>query len=303
MNYLIDPQGQWWRWPSPVLAEKLGYADPDFDLGGYATRNLGYTSLLIEDYATVLQFRAGMVSRQALDTLKPYLAKAVAKKPVVLVFFASGWTEELYVEAEALLARMEQLGPLREPRQRDQFICHPHQPRDWLYNAHHNLSALFELWRFVDGVYTDAAARYLSRSGLIARTVTIDGNTDSLRIAQCGEGFSVYDSFTFHGNLGKSIADQPDAAYGNWVAQAYRRCRDSGEPQIDDIDAIIEEPGHDPRRRRYQRLILRWRRPGGDLVLTGSSMLNQNISIPLDAATTQAMPGLSVAPPPAQPQV
>jgi hypothetical protein len=282
MNYLIDPRGHWWRWPSATLAEQLGYTDPDFDLAGYATRNLGFVSLLVEEAATLLQFRAGAITREALDSLKPYLAKAVTKTPVALVFYASGWLEEIYVDAAPLLARMDELSALSEPRMRDQFIRRAHQPRDWLYHAHKDLTGLFELWRFVDGVFDLPVQRFLQTSGLIARTVILDGNRDDMPVAHGGSGISVYDSFSFTRTVGRSIADQPDQAYGQWVAQAYRECRLSGMPQIDDIDAIIDEPGHDTRRRRYQRLILRWQRPNGDVILTGSSMINQNIAIPFD---------------------
>ena len=54
MNYLIDPQGHWWRWPSATLAERLGHTDPDFDLAAYAARNLGYVWLVIAGHAVVV---------------------------------------------------------------------------------------------------------------------------------------------------------------------------------------------------------------------------------------------------------
>jgi hypothetical protein len=284
MNYLIDPQGHWWRWPSAALAEKLGYTDPDFDLASYVARNLGYVWLVIDEQVTLLQFRAGMVSDAAVASLKPYLRKAVASRPVGLVYYASGWLEEAYVEPEPLLARLDELAPMREPRMRDQFIARAHRPSDWLYHAHQHLSGLFELWRFEDGVYSEPVKRYMESTGLIGRTVVLTGNDETdLRVIYGGAGFSVYDSFSFEKTVGRSIADQPDKAYGKWVAQSYILCRRSGIPQIEDIDAIIQQPGHDSRRRRYQRLILRWQQLDGNVLLTGSSMLNQNISIPLES--------------------
>lgn len=284
MNYLIDPNGNWWRWPSANLAERLGYPDPDFDMPSYAARNLGYVWLLVQPNVTFLQFRAGMLSRFCLDSLKPYLRKAVKDKPVGLVYFASGWLEEAYVDAEQLLARMDQLAFLREPRMRDLFIRKPHEPRDWMHHGHRDLAGLFELWRFVDGQYSDAIHRYLQHTGLEARTVVLNGDDGGdLRVVYGGGGFSVYDSFSFASTVGRSIADQPDKAYGQWVSQSYLNCFRTGAPQLDDVDAIVEQPGHDPRRRRYQRLILRWQRPDGNVILTGSSILNQNIAIPLGA--------------------
>jgi hypothetical protein len=289
MNYLIDPQGHWWRWPSSSLAERLGYTDPDFDLAGYAARNLGYVWLVVDKDVTLLQFRAGMISQAAVNSLKPYLQKAIASRPVGLVYFASGWLEEAYIEAEPLLARLEQLAPLPEARMRDQFIRVPQLPYDWLYTAPQQLSSIFELWRFEAGEFSVPVQRFLKNSGLAERTVLLQpGEDGELYVDNSGAGFTVYDNFSFHRNQSRRrIEDQPDRAYGRWVAEAYRHSLQHGVPQIDDIDAIIDEPGYDARRRRYQRVILRWRLPTGGTLLTGSSLINQNISIPLNVGSVQ----------------
>lgn len=282
MNYLIDPNGNWWRWPSANLAERLGYPDPDFDMPSYAARNLGYVWLLVQPNVTFLQFRAGMLSRFCLDSLKPYLRKAVKDKPVGLVYFASGWLEEAYVDAEPLLARMDQLAFLREPRMRDLFIRKPHEPRDWAHHTHRDLAGLFELWRFVDGQYTPPVERYLKQTGLIDRTVHVEpGNDGNLYVNTSGAGFTVYDDFSFQSCIGRLLTDQPDKAYGRWIEGTYKNCLMTGDPVLDDVDAIIEQDGHDPRRRRYQRVILRWRTPDGRRLITGSSLVNATISIPL----------------------
>lgn len=284
MTYLIDPTGRWWRWPSSVLAEQLGYPDPDFDLGAYAARNLGYVWVAPQDDATLLQFRAGMISMASVDALTPYLQKSLAAgKPVGLVFFASGWIEEAHTEIEPLVERLKDLSDYNEPHIRDLFIRQPHQPRDWLRDGQHELAGLFALWRAVGGLYSEPIETYLRRTGLVKRTVVLatSGAVD-MHVLYGGPGFAVYDSFSFEQTVGRSIADQPDKAYGRWVADSYRACCTTGDPQIDDIDAIVEQPGHDPRRRRYQRLILRWQRPNGQMILTGSSILQPNICIPLD---------------------
>ena len=289
MNYLIDPQGHWWRWPSATLAERLGYPDPDFDLAGYAARNLGYVWLVVDKDVTLLQFRAGMVSQAAVTSLKPYLQKAIASRPVGLVYFASGWLEEAYIEAEPLLARLDELAPLREARMRDQFIRAPQLPYDWLFTAPPPLTSIFELWRFESGEFSASVQRFLHNSGLAERTVLLQPDDDGhLYVDNSGAGFTVYDNFSFHHKQDRRrIEDQPDRAYGRWVAEAYRHTLMHGAPQIDDIDAIIDEPGYDARRRRYQRVILRWRLPAGGTLLTGSSLINQNISIPLDVGSAQ----------------
>ncbi|HLT77605.1 MAG TPA: hypothetical protein VKZ87_09475 [Ferrovibrio sp.] len=283
MTYLIDPTGRWWRWPSSVLAEQLGYPDPDFDLGAYAARNLGYVWVAPQDDATLLQFRAGMISMASVDALTPYLQKSLAAgKPVGLVFFASGWIEEAHTEIEPLVERLKDLSDYNEPHIRDLFIRQPHQPRDWLRDGQHELAGLFALWRAVGGLYSEPIETYLRRTGLVKRTVFVepDGN-DILLVKNSGAGFTVYDDFSFEYCVGRRLTDQPDKAYGRWIETTYRECLTSGDPVVDDVDAIVEQPGYDPRRRRYQRVILRWKTPDGRPLVTGSSLVT-SISIPMD---------------------
>ncbi len=283
MSYLIDPSGRWWRWPSQVLAEKLGYPDPDFDLAGYAVRNLGYVWLVVESNVTFLQFRTGSVGGATLGSLKPYLMNASAAKPVGLIYFASGWMEEVHTDAPLLHRRMVELAGLREPRMRDLFIREPQKPLDWSAANSSSLAQLFSLWRASGGQLTPVLQEFLRRTALDQRTVFAQQRSDGgFRVQESGNGFSIYDSFSMGQLVGRLISDQPDRAYGQWIAQAYGACHDSGEPLVDDVDAIVEAPDHDPRRRRYQRLILPWRDDKGDVTITGSSLLKTDIAIPFD---------------------
>ena len=117
MNYLIDTSGRWWRWPSELLAERLGYPDPDFDLAGYAARNLGYVWLEVREDVTLLQFRAGMLSPQTLGILRPYLQKAIRDQQRVVGarffgdFFNCGTHEDYYrmIERTQLLAQASEM--------------------------------------------------------------------------------------------------------------------------------------------------------------------------------------------------
>lgn len=283
MTYLIDPTGRWWRWPSPVLAEQLGYPDPDFDLAAYAARNLGYVWVAPEDNATFLQFRAGMISMSSIDALRPYLVKSLkGGKPVGLVFFASGWVEEAYTEIAPLIARLEDMSDFNEPHIRDLFVRQPHRPREWLRDNQHDLAGLFALWRSLGGMYSTPIETYLKRTGLVSRTVFVEPDEQhNLLVKNSGAGFTVYDDFSFQRCVGRKLTDQPDRAYGRWIETTYRDCMSTGDPVIDDVDAIVEQPGHDPRRRRYQRVILRWTTPDGRHLVTGSSLVT-SISIPMD---------------------
>lgn len=289
MEYLIDPRGTWSRWPDENLAYRLGYPQPDFDLAGYAARNLGYVWLLIERGMTLMQFRAGMVSGQTVNALKPYLSKATADAPVALVYYASGWMEEVFVDPAALIARFQLVAGMREPRQREKFIMRAHEPERWEGIERGPLRELFGLWRERSGMFDDRVHTFLQESGLAARTMlAVNEPGRGLCITYGGEGYAAYDNFRTRSVIGRSIADQPDREYGRWINQTYTECITNGAPHVTDVDAIIEQPEHDARRRRYRRVILRWHTPDGGLLLSSNSRLDQNISIPLDLSAATA---------------
>src|SRR3546814_18317024 len=79
--------------------------------------------------------------------------------------------------------------------------------------------------------------------------------------------------------VGRRLTDQPDPQYGQWTAVSYLECMQKGDPLADDIDAIIEAEGHDSRRRRYQRLILRWRAGHGGCFLVGGTLVTPAIFV------------------------
>lgn len=282
MEYLIDPQGTWCRWPSENLAHQLGYPGADFDLAGYVARNQGYAWLVVTPEYTLVQFRAGMLTQATVAALEPYLVNALKSAPVGLVFYAMGWMEEVFVEPGQLGSRLRELAQLREPRQRDKFIRAPRDLAVWSRNGEKPLVGLYELWRANGGLFDASVDEYLQRSELIHRTLLVEERRDvGLALKFSGTGFSAYDNFQLNQMVGRPLTEQPDAEYGRWTAVSYSECLQTGRPLADDIDAIIEADGHDPRRRRYQRLILRWRDPSGSVFLSGSSIITQRIAVPL----------------------
>ncbi|MBP7670336.1 MAG: hypothetical protein KA106_03640 [Ferrovibrio sp.] len=287
MSYLIDPAGKWWRWPSLALAAKFGRDDADIDIPAYALRNLGYVWLINQPEASFLQFRAGMVSERQIAMLEPVLHEARPGRPVALVYFASGWTEEVHADPALLPGRLRQLAALREPRQRDLFIRHGHAVDDWRRHASPALARLYALWREQGGRLGARVQDFLRSSGLEQRTVLVGrpAERDALHVLRSGTDFTLYDSFIMDRLNGQPLAAQPDRAYGQWVIGAYEAVEQTGNPTLDDIDAIVEAPDHDPRRRRYQRLLLPWRDEDGAPRFTGTSLLKLDLAIPFDLAT------------------
>lgn len=284
MEYLIDPQGRWWRWPSMLLSAELGYEDPDFDLAGYAARNLGYLWIAVSQDVTLLQFRASALTPKTVSEAATFL-HACGGRPVALVYFASGWMEEASTDPVVLAARLEILGAMQEPMHRPLYLRRSGDPDVWQREDRTALSSLFALWRANGGLLDERVQAFIAGSEIAPRTVFVQPVGNKLRVMDSGTGFTIYDDMNRPAAAGCGIAEQPDVGYGTWVEGIYRGVVERGEPAIDDIDAIIEAPGHDPRRRRYRRLALPWRDRKGRRIVTGSSILDPvELSIPLDLA-------------------
>lgn len=262
MEYLIDPDGSWWRWPSPVLSARLGYEEPDFDLAAYAARNLGYVWIVLESDLTLLQFRAGALSRKAIEAAADFIDRS-SGTPIALVYFASGWIEEASADAGAMAKRIRELGVLPEPQMRPLYLNNEVDPARWQRTDKTDLSALLGLWRANAGQWDSRVSGFLAGSGLASRTVVIEPKDSKLFVLESGRGFTIYDGYGMSSQVGNDMAAQPDRSYGEWVSRFYWTTHQSGEPRLDDIDAIVAEPNHDPRRRRYRRLILQWKKANG----------------------------------------
>src|SRR3546814_719208 len=165
---------------------------------------------------------------------------------------------------------------------RDKFIRAPQQLDSWRHSGQQRLVGLYDLWRANSGLYDKSVDRYLQSSEMINRTLLVEDQPNiGLTLKFSGDGFSIYDNFKLKQMVGRRLTDQPDPQYGQWTAVSYLECMQKGDPLADDIDAIIEAEGHDSRRRRYQRLILRWRDGNGGCFLSGSSLVTPHISVPL----------------------
>jgi hypothetical protein len=61
---------------------------------------------------------------------------------------------------------------------------------------------------------------------------------------------------------------QPFPEIGKRIASQYRRTIEDCLPRLDDIDLAVSSGGSLIRHRRYSRLLLPWKEPGGDRYVT-----------------------------------
>ncbi len=78
-------------------------------------------------------------------------------------------------------------------------------------------------------------------------------------MAEVGAGFPAAVQAALEACVGRRLQNQPENAFGQYCAEAYGEAASSGEPLLEDIDAMVTPPDGKPVRRRYLRLILPFR--------------------------------------------
>lgn len=266
------------------MRRRLGYPDPDFDLPGYAVRNLGFVRVRDRGPSVHISLRPALVRPPSLAGLFYHLAEATPDR-VLLSYFQRDWRHEVIRSIHEAILRLEDLvyaAGGKYPRSTYLSQRNPLAPRR--HAALERLSPLLVIWQFTAGRYPDGLPDLLAALGLVDSAVVHrnPAGTNRLIFDHRGLGFLHYQPCWNLLAVGRDIEDQPDRAYAARTAVGYRAALDDGEPRFEAIDAVINTPGRDTRRSRYDRLILPWRGSNGERFVTGVSVLRSSYVI--DAA-------------------
>lgn len=275
ISVLIDDQGTCWPAGSRELFARLGNSDPDFDMAGYAVRNLGFIEVEGDADSIQLRLRPSTIDPKALAALF-YLLSDTTPRRVVLGYFINAWGYEICPGNEKVFVRIEELVQDAARRRSDgAYLSTRKDPAGLVDSRDTLLSFLFAKWRASFGVFHDSMMDDLATLGLLDRTLIVDyyGGSDILIIKNWGKGLRFFGSDWTTKAPGHSMENQPDRDYAAWVARGYREAVQAKGPIFEQIDAVIRAQANSPTRREYERLILPWRTPHGDVVLTGTSML------------------------------
>lgn len=83
-----------------------------------------------------------------------------------------------------------------------------------------------------------------------------DRETDFVRIVDNGPGYPPLDPVWMVDPRGRSFGEFPDKEFGAWITALHKRVAQSGQPLVDDVDAIVRWPKFGDLRTRYWRMIL-----------------------------------------------
>jgi hypothetical protein len=281
-TYLIDDCGKWWPSPSAELQARLGYPDPDFDLAGYAVRNLGHVEVKIDDARRAIAFRPFCVKNHAIREVMAHLS-AAGEGPIVLRYFVDKWQEETLASPSQAIERLSSLANIE--RQRTGLPVYAAMRRSLTDLARPDFQAfepLFRKWRVQLHRFGDQSVDFLVRYNMLSRTVIASRDSASREpvFNFIGDGFSFYEPDWGLKAIGDPIADQPDRDYGRWTSKIYGEVIDGNQAVLEDVDARIwGGPGLGTRHSRYSRLLLPWETTTGERIVTCVSFLSANSNV------------------------
>jgi hypothetical protein len=275
---LFDDRGQTWEGGSLRLADALESSIVGDELTNYAVRNLGF--IAVSETATMarIRLRPSIVSPVAFSSLVYWLHDR-PKDRFVLSFLESEWSHEVLGGRKEVLRKLMQRIDARGNGREGDFLQAP-RPLHMLARSS-PLRAMLEIWSDSGGKYDRERLHPLLEKALDGRFVVAeakDGGPD-LMIKDVGSGMRGAARLWLSRSIGLRVEDQPDYAYGKWVAGAYRDVLVKGEPDLGDVDAVISFPHEARQSYRYRRLLLPFVADGTSNIVLCTSLLDPDINL------------------------
>lgn len=266
-SVLIDEEGKAWLANSAVLARRLGHVDARVDLATFAVRERGAIHIRsIEDGVRVTLCPGGfsrVTLAGALQTLND-----LAPPRIMLVTRSHKETHaELFTSVFAFIERAEQLAA--EPPIEIKV------PRYSVRRGLRNLTTppfamvrpIIDLWKARHGELGDEVHRMIVRAGLLHRTILVRQPARSSRLIteHFGAGIMIMRPCESMATVGRDLNEQPDRAYGAWMAEAYAETSWARRLRLESVRAFVRTSDGATLRTRYDRLLMPWRSAGNDL--------------------------------------
>lgn len=279
---LLDDRGAEWDAGSSLLAEALQASIAGEELTSYAVRNLGFVAVSDNERAARIRLRPAVVSPIAFSALLYWLHDHPRER-CVLSFLDNDWSHEVVGGSNEAVHRLMQRVTVRTHDREGDFLQAPRP----LYSLAQRspLRAMLNIWSESNGVFDGERLHPLLEKALDGRFVMVEVASDSanLVIKNIGSGLRKPAQHWLARSIGLRVEDQPDYAYGKWVARSYRNVINSGEPDLGDVDAVISWPQQSRQSFRYQRLLLPFKTADNSAVLLGATLADPSIDLRVKA--------------------
>lgn len=276
---LIDKDGVVWDRDSGQLQHRFGAHCSSSTFENFVVRNLGFVSVQFSGSSCAVKVAPAHLSFKVYMTLSELLCEIEADRYAVSLFQA-GWHHLIFSECRSVLNRLLQSSNRYTCEIGERFVSCA-QASSSLPRGH-ALSDLLDAWRESSSCLDVTAHPRLFNDRLGGRFVVIERNQDgsSLVFSRIGHGFAMYDRGWPERIIGFPVECQPDARYGQWVANFWRSAFDRAEPTLHDVGAVVRNPmANSSRRIRYTRLTLPVYDRRGMMRLLSASLVDTGVDL------------------------
>jgi hypothetical protein len=276
---LVTPDAQWVSPASPEFLEALGDPDPDYDTVAFAIKNMGFIKFqILEDSVVEIEFHPRNIQLPGLLAVQQ-MVLATEVKLFRIKYLETEWHSEISSSAEHVVARLSELSaPLFMAPTNERFVV---KPRDFsaLFDDESNvLRPLAMKWRVSFAQFDPSVITVAVKHQLLSRLMIagIKPNKSEPTWRFIGNGHGWIGSTYQHYGVGETVVNMPDKDYGEWATEYYKSVASSGLPRYDLVTGTIhyeDEIGRPQRRKRYERLMLPWKTPSGEVFVTMCSRM------------------------------
>jgi hypothetical protein len=270
---LIDERGRHWEARSLALRSRLRASIGDQELAQFAILNLGFIAIAAERDSVRIQLRPAVVAPAALGALYLWLHRRPPGR-IVVSWYDSGWQDEIVgwgTDGWRRLTTLLETAKLATP----EYSRAP-ASIDKLGSANPLRQLLDEPSRLVGSVSNPQLLPAALRGRFVL--LTEDGNGE-LRVSDFGGTMMSRSRWWRRKARGHRIDDMPDWSYGRWVGDAYREARQTGQPLLEDVKAVVNWPEVGTFSHAYWRLIVPHVQRGRPTRLLGVTVDNADIGV------------------------
>jgi hypothetical protein len=256
-SWLIDDRGVCWDNQSPRLAERLQASLTGEPLALYCVKNLGFVAINDRVNSTHIKLRPAVVKPIALAACLYWVGDRQRRLGrIALSLHEHDWQHCIF---DSFQSAVRALAQCVKSGQEDRSRSNSRQalrPQDLPSDSH--VADLLRYWSGVGGRHDEQQLQTVLHSVLRDRYFLLEAHdpTGHLVVHDIGRNYRFLDTAWRARARGSRFEDLPDFCYGTWVADAYRQALDTGQPQIDRIEAVLDLAGAGLSRVRYTRVIV-----------------------------------------------
>ena len=268
---LVTSDGQWVLEDSAEFLAALGDPNPDYDAASFAVKNLGFIKFQVLDGSIVeIELHPRNVQLPALLGVQQQLLSCQVKL-FRIKYFDTAWHSEIMTSVTPTISRLSELcAQEAAPPPSDRFLVEPQDYSQLFRQRENPLVFMIQKWRMSFGHFDPTVIPFAIKHQLLSRMVIVGVRP---RVAEpvfrfIGDGHANWlDTHEHLHAIGEKLENLPDKDYGGWVSEFYKSVASTGEPRYDYVTAAIQRRP-DTYVTRYERLLLPWKTPSEEVLVT-----------------------------------